>query len=680
MPSFLPSALARQWRNRNPFRGRFRAHGRLLLLFLGLNALVRLGLTVFNQDLTLLAPWRLLPAMLIGAGFDLCVGLAALMPLAWLMAIWPGHRLMGDRGLRLASGLILAPLCLLATFVALSEFTFWQEFASRFNFIAVEYLIYTKEVVGNIRESYNMPVLLAGVALAAIILWGLAWRWGLAPLADLPAAAHDAHAAGNTRHRWRAGLSLGLAAPALLLAACDARLKEFSPDGQLNELAGNGYFDFWHAFRHNQLDYERFYRTLPVAEAERRVAARYQALPAAENTPGEGRPATAVQPGPAEGHLPFQRVIGGAAAPRPLNVVLVSIESFSASFMGTFGNPQGLTPELDRLATEGLLFTRVYATGTRTVRGLEALTLSVPPTPGHSIVKRPDNAGLFSLGAVLAGHGYEPIYLYGGYGYFDNMNAFFGGNGYTVIDRTTLRPEQIHFENIWGVADEDLFDLALRELDARHTAGRRFFAHVMTTSNHRPFTYPEGRIDIPSHSGREGGVKYTDYAIGRFIAQARTRPWFGNTLFVLVADHTHQGRGKQDLPLEAYHIPLIFLAPGHIAPGRIETLASQIDVGPTLLGMLGIGYTSRFFGHDILREGVRKPRAFMANQQTLGYYRDDRMVELRPNRRQRVIDTRTGRPVDDPAASELAAEAISLYQVAARAYRQGDLRAAPPAR
>ena len=249
-----------------------------------------------------------------------------------------------------------------------------------------------------------------------------------------------------------------------------------------------------------------------------------------------------------------------------------------------------------------------------------------------------------------------------------------------MIDRTTLRPEQIHFENIWGVADEDLFDLALRELDARHTAGRRFFAHVMTTSNHRPFTYPEGRIDIPSHSGREGGVKYTDYAIGRFIAQARTRPWFGNTLFVLVADHTHQGRGKQDLPLEAYHIPLIFLAPGHIAPGRIETLASQIDVGPTLLGMLGIGYTSRFFGQDILREGARKPRAFMANQQTLGYYRDDRMVELRPNRRQRVIDTRTGRPVDDAAASELAAEAISLYQVAARAYRQGDLRAAPPAR
>jgi phosphoglycerol transferase MdoB-like AlkP superfamily enzyme len=670
MPSLLPSVPFRHGYARTPFQGRFRAHGRLLLLFLGLNALVRLGLTVFNQDLTLLAPWRLLPAMLIGAGFDLCVGLAALVPLVWLMAIWPRQRLLGERGLRLACGVVLAPLCLLATFVALSEFTFWQEFASRFNFIAVEYLIYTKEVIGNIRESYNMPVLLGGVALTAIGLWLLAWRWALAPLADAPSA--------SLPHRhWRAGLWLGLAAPALLLAACDARLKEFSADSQLNELAGNGYFDFWHAFRHNQLDYERFYRTLPQTEAARRVAARYQPRETADRRPPDGAQDNPGESGATQRKLPFSREVAGAASPLPLNVVLVSIESFSASFMGTFGNPHGLTPNLDRLAREGLLFTRVYATGTRTVRGLEALTLSVPPTPGHSIVKRPENAGLFSLGSVLAERGYEPIYLYGGYGYFDNMNAFFGGNGYTVVDRTALRPEQIHFENIWGVADEDLFDLTLRELDARHAAGRRFFAHVMTTSNHRPFTYPPGRIDIPSHSGREGGVKYTDYAIGRFIAQARARPWFDNTVFVLVADHTHQGRGKQDLPLQAYHIPLIVLAPGYIAPGRVETIASQIDVGPTLLGMLGIGYRSRFFGQDILREGQHRPRAFMANQQTLGYYRDDRMVELRPNRRHRVIDTRTGEPVDDAQATELTEEAISLYQVAARAYRAGDLSASP---
>jgi phosphoglycerol transferase MdoB-like AlkP superfamily enzyme len=515
----------------------------------------------------------------------------------------------------------------------------------------VDYLLFSREVIGNIRESYNLPLLLAGVACVALLLWVVAWAWALAPLGQRRSWASPA----RVRH-WPRALVLGLVAPAVALTACSARLKEFSGNSQLNELAGNGYFDFWHAFRHNEIDYDRYYRTLPREVAAARLAPRL--APAGNEA--------AVRP--------FEREIRPEGAPRPLNVVLVSIESFSASFMGAFGNPNGLTPRMDAIAREGLLFTQVYATGTRTVRGLEALTLSMPPTPGHSIVKRPGNEGLFTLGSVLADQGYEPLYIYGGYGYFDNMNAFFGGNGYTVIDRTALRKEEIDFENIWGVADENLFSLALRELDARHARGRRFFAHVMTTSNHRPFTYPEGRIDIPSHTGREGGVKYTDYAIGRFVDEARKRPWFGQTVFVFVADHTHQGRGKQDLPLEAFHIPLVFYGPGLIAPGRNDTLASQIDVGPTLLGALNVAYRSRFFGHDILHEGAANPRAMMSNYQTVGYYRDGRLVELRPNRRQRVIDPRTGALLDDAAAAALADEAVSHYQLAAQAFRRGELR------
>ena len=154
-----------------------------------------------------------------------------------------------------------------------------------------------------------------------------------------------------------------------------------------------------------------------------------------------------------------------------------------------------------------MLFTRLYATGTRTVRGLEALALSLPPTPGHSVVKRPNNENLHTIGEVFADKGYEPIYLYGGYGYFDNMEHFFGSNGYTFIDRSAIADKaDIHYENIWGVADEDLFTLTLRELDKRHAAGRPFFAHVMTTSNHRPFTYPAGRVDIAAgHRRRRRG-------------------------------------------------------------------------------------------------------------------------------------------------------------------------------
>ena len=355
--------------------------------------------------------------------------------------------------------------------------------------------------------------------------------------------------------------------------------------------------------------------------------------------------------------------------------MLVSVESLSAEFLGSFGNPRQLTPSLDALAKQGLLFTKLYATGTRTVRGLEALTLSVPPTPGHSIVKRPNNGNLYTLGEVFKSRGYEALYLYGGYGYFDNMNAFFGGNGYTVIDRTALKPEQIHFENIWGVADEDLFALTLRELDQRHAAGRKFFAHVMTTSNHRPFTYPEDRIDIPSKSGRDGGVKYTDFAIGQFIEQARRKPWFDNTLFVIVADHTHKGRGRQELPIENYHIPMIVFAPQHVVPGRVDTIASQIDVGPTLLGLLDFSYRSRFFGHDILRDGPTHQRALMANYQTVGYYEEGRVVELKPNGRSRVVDATSGREAPaDELSRRLVDEAISYYQLASEAYRTGNMR------
>jgi len=238
-----------------------------------------------------------------------------------------------------------------------------------------------------------------------------------------------------------------------------------------------------------------------------------------------------------------------------------------------------------------------------------------------------------------------------------------------------IAAKDVHYENVWGVADEDLFDLTLRELDRRHAAGKRFFAHVMTTSNHRPFTYPEGRIDIPSRSGRDGGVKYTDWAIGHFIDEARKRPWFDDTVFVIVADHTHKGRGRQDLPIENYHIPLIVYAPAHLAPRRVDTIASQIDVAPTVLGLLDFSYRSKFFGHDVLREGADRPRAFMANYQTVGLYADGVVVELKPNRRWRVVDAATGEDVPlDGRTEHLLDEAVSYYQVASSAYAHGELR------
>ena len=617
----------------------------LLLAFIVFNAGVRMGLAIFNGESSALMPWRLGPAMLIGVGFDIGVATFFLAPLGLLLLIWPNAR---HGSLRIIFLTLLLPLLLLLVFVGFSEFTFWNEFASRFNFIAVDYLIYTNEVVGNIRESYNLPLLLGGVGAITLALWWLLVR-ALRPwwIGDL-----------SSRRRWITAIIL-VALPPLAVSALDARYKEFSSDAQANELAGNGYFDFWHAFWSNEIDYERFYKTLPRTKAVAKLA---------DGLAAKRVPVTLSQ-------RPYIRDIVSPGTRKPLNVVMISVESFSAEFMTAFGNKQDLTPYMDKLANEGMLFTKLYATGTRTVRGLEALTLSVPPTPGHSIVKRPDNANLYTIGEVFKDHGYESLYLYGGYGYFDNMNAFFSGNGYTVIDRTALKPEQIHFENIWGVADEDLFSLSLRELDQRHAAKKPFFAHIMTTSNHRPFTYPEGRINIPSKTGREGGVKYTDWAIGTFIEQARTKPWFDNTLFVIVADHTHKGRGRQELPLENYHIPMVIYAPKHVKPQRVDTIASQIDVPPTILGLLNVSYRSRFFGQDILLDGPTFERALMANYQTVGYYESGRIVELKPNARFRVVDADSGKPAPmDELSLHLIDKAIGYYQLASEAYRVGDLK------
>lgn len=628
-------------------QGRLAVVGRFLLIFIVLNAAVRLGLLYFNGDLGFLAPTRLGPILGIGLLFDLAAAAWWLSPFLLLVALWPVAAHGSFRWV--VGGLLLITSAVLA-FVAASEFFFWNEFASRFNFIAVDYLIYTREVIGNIRESYDLRPAFVGIALTTLLLFAAQWR----PLQDAARGAPPSR-------RCRVVLAVAaLLLPALSFQLVQPRYKEFTDAAQAVQLAGNGHYEFWSAFRNNDIDYAQFYRSRPLAQVYEVLRSEFEQIGPPHFTP--------------DAPMPIEREVIALGPEKRLNVVLVTVESLSADFMTAFGNDKALTPNLDRLAHESLFFTRIYATGLRTVRGLEAVTLSFPPTPGNSIVKRPNNAKLFTLGEVFNQRGYESLYLYGGYGYFDNMQEFFGGNGYTVIDRLSIAKENIHHESIWGVADEDLFTQALHQLDQRHAAGKQFYAHIMTTSNHRPYTYPEGRIDIPSGTGRNGAVKYTDWAIGEFVRQAKARPWFDDTVFVILADHTSEGRGKTDLAIENFHIPLMIWSPKHIQPARIDTLASQIDVGPTLLALLNVGYRSRFFGHDILHDGPAHQRAFMANYQTVGYLEGGILAELRPQRRWRLVDAATGKErAADERGMRILKEAVSYYQAAAEAYRSGAL-------
>jgi phosphoglycerol transferase MdoB-like AlkP superfamily enzyme len=614
------------------------------LVFLAASILTRIALAL-RPEFEAVTAGDLAASFALGLGFDLVAALCALTPFVLWLALAP-DRLARGAAYRAATIAWFALACFLILFTSVAEWLFWEEFGARFNFIAVDYLLYTHEVIGNIWESYPTGKLLITLALAAATITALLsrriWAWAAAPSG------------------WRFGIGAAAAQFALLTAFglfVHSDLKNRSSADAANELAGNGLYEFFAALRSNELSFERYYATLPIAEALATVRGGYGGTPWI-NPDGVGT----------------ERLVPGNGAERRLNVVLVSVESLGAEFLGAYGDKRGLTPNLDRLAKESLWFSRVYATGNRTVRGLEALSLSLPPTPGQSIVRRPENGKLFTLGGVFEDKGYGSVFAYGGYGYFDNMNAYFEANDYRAVDRRSIPAARIQFENAWGVADEHLYDQVIEEIDrdkAAH-AGRPFFVHVMTTSNHRPYTYPAGRIDIPSGTGREGAVKYTDYALGQLIERSRSHPWFKDTVFVITADHGASARGTAQIPVEKYLIPVFLYAPAHLAPRQIDRLMSQIDIAPTLLGLLDFRYYSKFLGRDVLNSAPETDRAFVGNFQTLAYLKDDRIVVLQPKRRVDVYRLDEGREyvplAADPAITR---EAIAWYQVASYLFRNG---------
>ncbi len=594
---------------------------------------------------------ELLGAFAVGLWFDLAAWCYLLVPVLLFSALMPS-RWSHHGWLKKSRWLLAFVLVFALVFGAVSEFIFWQEFSTRFNFIAVDYLVYTHEVIGNIRESYPVPLILLAIALfAAIMLFFLGKR--------ISFKAHP-HSVKKRTSLFAAVVLL----PCISYTFANVDQMQFSKNTYANELAGNGIFSFAAAARRNELDYDQFYQTMPQAEADdilKQAGVSRQPLSTALNT---GQPTV--------DHAdigPFKR--------RPKNVVLIMVESLSAEYLGTYGHQGNLTPYLDQLAKESLVFDRVFATGTRTVRGLDALSIAIPPIPGQAIVHRPDSEHLATLGEFLEAQRYSTFFIYGGYGVFDSMNAYFRGNDYRVLDRTDFDKSTIQTENVWGVDDESLFNNSLNMIDANIKPSVPFFAHIMTTSNHRPYTFPEGKIDLPQGS-RASAVKYSDYAIGKFIENAKNKPWFKDTLFVIVADHCSSAAGKTKLPVEKYHIPLFFYAPDLLPPGHYSRMVSQIDIAPTILDLLGAKGSQHFFGQSMF-EAQRKnlpQRAFISNYQELGYYKNDTLIVLSPKQQAEAYhvkpETLESVPAHVPRA--LLNEAIAYYQTAARAYKHGDLK------
>jgi phosphoglycerol transferase MdoB-like AlkP superfamily enzyme len=660
----------------------------LALTYVLLGSLLRLGFLVASTGGV---SWGLATfgALFVGFAFDVVMAWFLTLPLGLLATFWP------KRFWRFPLVVAWTFGAFLFSFWKISEILFWEEFGVRFNFIAVDYLVYTTEVVKNIKESYNLPMIAAAVALLAFGAYLLWRRLGLT-------AAWHAGAATDTSPRWRT--LVGLLAPFILLllvAYATGRhdLKVASPihssfgerltaglrhmgDPQPSwansydtEIAKNGEYAFLAAFWANQLDWKRFYPSREGVVPELAARLSQQGAPLDPSKPSD-----------------ILRKVAGTPGARKLNVIQITIESLSAKFLGCYGvNDEedrtdygkfGLTPNLDRISQESLWFTHCYAGGTRTVRGMEALTLSIPPIPGQSVLRRKGCENLSTLGSALAAQGYDTAFIYGGDGFFDNMSYFFGANGYRIVDQPAALKagRSVSFGNAWGACDEDAFNWSMAEADEAHAAGKPFHHFIMTTSNHRPYTWPAGKIR-PELRDRPGGVAYTDYAIGAFLRQAAAKPWFKDTVFVIVADHCASVAGKRELEIKKYEIPLFIWAPGLLPARKVDDMMSQIDLVPTLLGLLKLPYAGRFVGADVLAPGYR-PRAFISNYQKVAVLRPDGLLTvLKPVRQvaQFRADLATGTLV--PLTSldaDAAAEAIQYYQGTDELFNRGGL--ANPAR
>ena len=318
---------------------------------------------------------------------------------------------------------------------------------------------------------------------------------------------------------------------------------------------------------------------------------------------------------------------------RPKNLVIILEESLGAQFVGSLGGLP-LTPEYDKLVPEGWSFNNLYATGTRSVRGIEAVITGFVPTPARSTVKLPNSqTNFFTIAKLLGRQGYDTNFIYGGGAHFDNMKSFFLGNGFDSIieEKDFLNPE---FLGSWGVSDEDLFSKANQDFVTKSKSGKPFFSLVFSSSNHDPYEFPDNKIELyntPKNT-RENAVKYADHAIGHFFKLAKQENYWKDTVFLVVADHDARTTRSDLVPIPSFHIPALILGEG-IVPKQDNRITSQIDLAPTLLSLIGVDSTHPMIGQDMTNVGDDYiGRAIMQFNDNQAYMKGNQVVILQPQK------------------------------------------------
>lgn len=537
------------------------------------------------------------------------VGFAVVVPL--LLAPWLNHLAWAQT----LTGIWLGVFWFLLLLPEMSTPQFVLEYDVRPNRLYVDYLKHPKEVSGMLWKGYKLPVALALLVLG--LLWWTGWTLFRGPFPDA------------TVFWWPVALVLGLLGGAVSLLAIRGTLRHrplnpstvaFCGDSLLNSLALNSFYSVTYAIYSikNERSTADLYGALPEKDVHTRV------LKSAGLTDGA--------PDCGEPELPsLHRQLPAVQHARPLNIVLIVEESLGAQFVGNLGG-KNLTPELDKLAQQGWNFQRAYATGTRSVRGLEAVVSGFPPAVSDAVLRLSGaQQNFYTLAQGLKPLNYRSHFVYGGEAHFDNMKGFFMGNGFDVLHerRDFVDPA---FVGTWGASDEDMFAKVHDILSGAKDEPTLCLAFSVT--NHTPWEYPAGRITPEGHpASAHNSVRYADWAIGQFFQKARQSDYWDNTIFLVVADHDARVAGADSIPLRHFHIPALILG-GTVIPRQDSRIISQIDLPVTMLSLAGATTDHPMIGQDLMRTDT-VDRAMMQYGDNFGYLHADLLTVLEPGKKYR---------------------------------------------
>ena len=288
-----------------------------------------------------------------------------------------------------------------------------------------------------------------------------------------------------------------------------------------------------------------------------------------------------------------------------LNVVVILMEAFAGQYVGKLGDNNNITPEFDKLTEEGILFTRMFSSGTRTNRGLAGTLLSFPSLPRFKSILNDASVDqdFSSLAQVLKQRRYKTNFMVGGDLEYDNRHGFFLGQGYDQFYGRNDYGDNI-FSTVWGVADEHLFNSAFKILKEMKSPT---FTTILTLTNHPTYEFPENDTFQPvmptmKDQERMNAFKYSDWALGKFMSKCKGEAFYDNTIFVILGDHgfiSSDYNQNTSIEIASYHIPCLIIAP-NMEPNTITRTASQTDIIPTILDMLGGSFIHNSWGKNLL--------------------------------------------------------------------------------